>query len=144
MKNLCTVPDKFLKNKPLWIVTLSNGTKIYQDDHRPGHDPPQAWLRLKESLQDKLLTIEQIHIAYNDKEKLVAGYEKGYTFTQAAEAIFFSETLEFYVFGLLREGRLLLKWYKMPELFLYRKTSKQIDKYKKVLIHNEIRTHLPV
>ena len=34
-------------NNPMWIVELSNGETVYQDDDRPGIEPPSAWKRLK-------------------------------------------------------------------------------------------------
>jgi hypothetical protein len=46
---ICTEIDDFLidQDGPIWIVELSDGTKVYQDEDRPGLEPI-AWKRLRD------------------------------------------------------------------------------------------------
>ena len=38
----------YADSNPIWIVKLSNGETVYQDDGRPDVEPESAWLRLKQ------------------------------------------------------------------------------------------------
>ena len=51
---LCFKEDSYIidKDDPYWIITLSEGRQVYQDDDRPGEEISSAWLRLREYLID--------------------------------------------------------------------------------------------
>jgi hypothetical protein len=55
-------PDDYLDDKPYWVAELSNGEKIWQDDNRPGVNPPQAWLRLKEYMVETKAKIVKLYL----------------------------------------------------------------------------------
>lgn len=38
---------QYVRSQPIWIANLSDGSKFYQDDGRPGVSVPAAWTRLK-------------------------------------------------------------------------------------------------
>ena len=45
----------YADSNPIWIVKLSNGETVYQDDGRPDVEPESAWLRLKQYCEDNNL-----------------------------------------------------------------------------------------
>jgi hypothetical protein len=59
---VCKEKDDFLEDTPTWVADLSNGERIWQDDSRPGVEPPQAWYRLAEYLKIHKLQIVRLFL----------------------------------------------------------------------------------
>src|SRR5688500_6949137 len=88
---LCRSEDDFILEKLRWIVTLSNGEKIYQDDDRPGEAEPKAWLRLREYVHQNSLSITKFEIQFcSHIEEAASANADGYFFVQAIDAVAFS------------------------------------------------------
>ena len=49
---LCLSRDDFIIDKCIWAVDLKDGTKVFQDDDRPGLATASAWKRLGYYVKD--------------------------------------------------------------------------------------------
>lgn len=66
LSDLCLVEDNFLEDKTIWIVELSDGTRVYQDDNRPGSKIGCAWTRLGLFLSKSPLLINKMWLKFRD------------------------------------------------------------------------------
>jgi hypothetical protein len=120
---LCKNPhDEFISEKLRWIVTLSNGEKIYQDDDRPGEDEPKTWIRLKEYIKENNLSITNFDLQFiTHVEEAAPPNKLGYYFVQAVDAVAFSGrvdgTRKYYIIGYLdQDGLVKTKRWMIPEI----------------------------
>tara|TARA_Y100000310_G_scaffold271078_1_gene285370 strand:+ start:48 stop:467 length:420 start_codon:yes stop_codon:yes gene_type:complete len=127
---LCTNgDDKFLREKTIWIVELSNGISVFQDDDRPGIAPASAWLRLKKYVEENSLFIAKLSIKFRSHTKKLPAAEQ-YHFAKGVGCLVGSEPDDYYIFGLLSSGVLTRKKFKVPEIILAEKTVvTDLDKY---------------
>lgn len=121
---LCFEPDDFINDKyeseTRWIITLSDGRKVYQDDERPGLSEPSTWKRLKTFLQENPeLSVIGMTVGFRDNIINVGDNADGYYFCKAALGDLFSgANMGFYVCGTLKDGELHVKRRKIPELIV--------------------------
>tara|TARA_R100000008_G_C3585401_1_gene171862 strand:- start:3312 stop:3794 length:483 start_codon:yes stop_codon:yes gene_type:complete len=102
---------------PMWIVELSNGETVYQDDGRPGITPPSAWERLKIYCDANDLHITKMSFKNRSHLETVGEGDDGYFFCKAAGAFLFGdETVHSFVVGRLSEGKLYARKWRMPEV----------------------------
>jgi len=116
---LCTERDSFVKNKCIWIVELKDGSKVFQDDDRPGYAVASAWKRLGHYVHNnpqnsiaKMRLRFRTHIVDLPSHQSLYFYSKGLiqAFTQ-------TYGLDFHVVGWKDDtGDILATWYKAPEL----------------------------
>jgi hypothetical protein len=85
---LCRIEDEFTIEKPRWVVTLSNGETILQDDDRPGEIKQSAWLRLKEYILAGKLSIVDYKLQFcSHIEQAAPPNKEGYFFMQKVGAV---------------------------------------------------------
>ncbi len=122
---LCTQPDFFIEDKPIWYVDLSNGIKVYQDDNREGQEEACAWKRLFDYCSEQQISIVSMalrfrsHIIHLPNQSDVEGYYFSYG---VVKEITDTETQNHYICGMVKDGQLSCEWYSTPE-FLVTKTS---------------------
>lgn len=131
---LTFTPDDFIneryESESRWIVTLSDGRKVYQDDDRPGVFPNSAWVRLGTFLENTPeLSIVGMSIGFRDHIIQVGDNADGYYFVKSACGSPGSEvTLGFYVVGTLSNGILSVQSWKIPEIILtYEETRNPLE-----------------
>lgn len=141
--NLCSNPnDEFIEYQPHWIVTLSDGSKIYQDDDRPGEEIPSAWVRLKEwinhsRLEGSKISIIDLHLRFrsnilNPLPKNADGY---FFANKIIHFVGAKEPLKFIVLGYLEDGLIKRRTIKVPELLILQDDIKTLeDKYQEFVI----------
>ena len=61
----------YADSNPIWMVTLSNGEHVYQDDNRPNVYPESAWRRLKIYCEENDLHITEMKIRNKGNVKSV-------------------------------------------------------------------------
>jgi hypothetical protein len=105
---VCTEKDEFIAEKVHWLVTLSNGHVVYQDDGRPGLEEPRAWFRLKKYVEANNLAITEFKIQFfTHVEQAAPSGCYGYYFINAVLASAFSEVpdseIKYYVIGYIND-----------------------------------------
>ncbi len=106
--------DQMLSNT-CWIVELSNGETIIQDDDRPGAEPRSAWERLGYYCAMDNLYIVNMRLKFRSHTEHVGRDADGFFFCRG---IFggIQKTFNSYLTGTLSEGILeVVKW-QVPEL----------------------------
>lgn len=127
--SLCTQPDEFLEEKAIWIVTLSDGTKVYQDDDRPGVDEPSAWIRLGHYLREAGLGIVGMELRFRSHVVPLPSDVPGYYFARGIkrDAIAGSKNQHFLCAGIQIGDTVVYGWFRTPELLNERQVVKKVD-----------------
>lgn len=99
--------DEFIIEKPRWAAELSNGLVAYQDDGRG--NPPSAWLRLKDYLQENKINISNFFLQFRSHVE--------HPFKQTFPAYFFSKKIAGFSIGGSQESILIGGMVK-PKIFL--------------------------
>lgn len=121
---ICTTPDDYIneryESEPRWIVRLSNGQTVYQDDDRPGLYKPSAWLRLRDFLQENPeISIIGMTIGFRDNIVNVGDNADGYFFVKSVMGTpSDNRTIGMWVVGTYQNGELFTKRYIVPEMIL--------------------------
>lgn len=136
---LCDQIDDYIADKPIWIVTLDNGRKIYQDDYREGSCPPQAWLRLKKHCFELKTKIK--HVQARFKSHLINPVPNDcllYSFIKSLVNINLTSNIHCYSFGYLTSQLefYIARWM-VPELELESINRADLTSHKDLLIFGE-------
>lgn len=121
---LCTQPDSYINDRyesePRWIIRLSNGDMVYQDDDRPGIYPNSAWIRLRNFLQENPeIFIVGMTIGFRDNIVNVGDNAEGYFFVKSAFGTpSDTRTIGMWVVGTYNDNQLHTKRYIVPEMVL--------------------------
>lgn len=124
MIEVCTSEDDFTRERWLthvrWVVLLSNGEQVIQDDGRPGPLRESAWIRLGKYVQERGLKIQQMSISFRNEPPIrLPDQAEGYFFRTSVGGLLTSElTFEFYLVGYLRNEKVMVQRFKVPELIL--------------------------
>lgn len=129
---ICTQKDEFLNEKTFWMIHLSDGTRVFQDDFRYG---PQdsAWLRLKDYLINEAepeISISKFFLVFRSHIEMVAPENAlGYYFSKCAmRDSGWSKTKNGYVIGYLREdGIIQCNFWETPEIIKERQLEKRLE-----------------
>jgi hypothetical protein len=115
--SVCTVVDDFIRDKVRWVAVLSNGEIVYEDDGRPGEDPPSAWIRLREYCSANVLFINNMRLQFRSHIVPVGeGYDAFY-FVKSVFGVMGSDSVGAYIAGYLdRDGLVHVKRWRTPEL----------------------------
>ena len=133
---ICTTPDNFLDEKTIWVATLSNGTRVFLDDDRENSNPSSAWLRLREFVERRDLSIQNLKIKFRDHVVELPAAEQ-YHFSKAVGCMVGCQEEFFYIIGVINNGRFERQWYKIPEIIVTRQSdvrSEDWHKYKDQMI----------
>jgi hypothetical protein len=107
---ICTTEDDFVRDKLRWVVRLSNGDTVYQDDDRPGVEPASAWKRLKRHCEESGLHIVSMIVQFRSHVEPVGVEDApGYFFVNTVMAVCGDNetTYHGYVTGYLRDDGLI-------------------------------------
>ena len=140
---ICTQEDGFILEifdaNTRWIATLSDGTRVYQDDERPGLETSSAWIRLREYLAERPeLKIDNMVIQFRSNMIHVNdGPVDGFFFCKAAlGSPVMPKTVGFFVVGTIKNGILKTRKYRVPELLLDCEEERDIEQYRDFIIFN--------
>lgn len=138
---ICTKEDGYIfelfEFNPRWIVELSNGETVYQDDDRPGETPNSAWIRLGSYVKEKSLRIEKMRLQFRSNIKYVNDKPvDGFFFCKSALGAPGMNTISYYVAGFLRNGILETKRWQVPELELEETEHRKVEDAGECLIIN--------
>lgn len=113
--NVCKELDEYIfdKDETIWIVKLSNGEKIYQDDGRYGTND-KAWLRLKKYCYLNELNIENVSINFRSHTEFL--------FENDGDGVFFRRGIlaqigyvqGMYIFGLVKNNLIYVQHWWVP------------------------------
>ena len=119
MSNICTRLDDFIldKDKPYWIATLSDGTKVYEDDGRAGIGRI-SWERLKDYCYSHKISVDNVAIQFRSHYEFVMNFEFGAFFRRMALGQFGTEKTQlYYIFGSVNDrGEICTTKWMVPEL----------------------------
>lgn len=141
---ICTREDDFTRADQIdrgqaqWLVRLSNGLTVIQDDGRPGVSPHSAWLRLKCYCEREGTAIREMWLRFRSREeRSVPADADGYFFSrQAVRTTNHTDTLQFYLLGYLQTGILMVQRWKVPELFMVEEQRRDLGRVGPCLIRN--------
>lgn len=109
--------DQYADSNPIWIVTLSNGETVYQDDDRPDAIPASAWQRLGNYCRDNGIYITSMKIKNRSHVETVGEGGDGYYFCKAAgKFLFDGRTDHSFIVGVLDNGKLRVRKWNLPEI----------------------------
>ena len=132
--SLCVnAKDEIIQDKPIWIVTLNTGRKIFQDDGRPGEDEPSAWIRLKQYLDDnKHLYIDSISLKFGSHiiNNFIPPNVPAIYFSKAIITTLDIESKECFIVGFQGGdvNKFFRYWYILPELECIKSDEMHISK----------------
>ena len=143
--------DSYIQDKdhPIWILELSNGEKIFQDDGRykvtkniDGKDividDDPAWIRAKKYIEDNKLSIDGVVLRFrNNIVRVFSNLNNSVMFTRCVgraaftenETMFIQEPNQYYKIGVVSDGRVYVKKYKVPELIFETDEDYDTDNY---------------
>jgi len=129
MNELCTQPDEFLEEKAIWIATLTDGTKVYQDDDRPGVSEPSAWIRLGRYLKEHGLGIVEMELRFRSHVIPLPKDAPGYYFARGIkrDAAAGSVNEHFLCAGVQIGDTVVYGWFRAPALINERQVVKKVD-----------------
>jgi hypothetical protein len=113
---ICTTDDPYVRTRLRWVAELSDGTTAYEDDGRPGADPPQAWLRLGEHCRRHGLRIVAMRLQHRTRIVELPPGKDGYYHAKLAFGVAGGESFSAYKAGYLEGGVLRVGTWKTPEL----------------------------
>jgi hypothetical protein len=116
---VCKVDDEFVRDNMRWVVRLNNNEVVYEDDGRPGEDPPSAWLRLGQYCRDNNLYITQMWLQFRSSRlEVKPANALGYFFAKSVFAVWGEDqSYEAYVAGTLgADGKVHTTRWRVPEL----------------------------
>ena len=136
--SLCRSRDSFVEEKVIWVVDLSSGETIFQDDARDGCDPSSAWLRLSSYVEENNLQINRMRLRYWDHLVFLPDNADGYYFSKGASYDSVSGVAgDFYNAGILDDEKILINKYTIPELLrVGQEKTMSVDKGGIFLIRN--------
>lgn len=127
---VCTELDKWMHDtwvsSTRWIVELSNGETVWQDDGRPGLDEESAWIRLKNYCEYYGHKITSMRLQFRNHRPLPV-YEGGdaYFFSKLIRASFSNGkkpgavNTHYYLVGMLKDGKVHIDKWHVPALVIH-------------------------
>lgn len=129
--SLCTnLPIIRYVNDPMWMVELSNGVTVYQDD-----DDGNSWAQLKQYVEDNGLYLKNMHIRFRDHIEQIGSDSEAYYFVNSILASTFGYQQSFFVTGVVAGDVIHCKEWIIPELMVYSGGDRNInDSYNRELV----------
>lgn len=121
--SVCTEWDTYINDfrldNTMWFAELSNGEKVFQDDDRPGEDPPSAWVRLVKYCNENDLYLTKLYFSNGDglthPFEDEAGLEGAFFMKGVSGDLFRADTTYSYIFGNVSGEELRIKKYSVPD-----------------------------
>lgn len=117
------------KDAPHIFVDLSDGTRVFGDDDRPGLDETKFWKRLKQYLYEKNLYIESLWIRFRSNAQKIGSSKYGYMFRRGIMAnISDGENFSRFIIGFIDENnKIQTQTWQVPELIKMDSESDERD-----------------
>ena len=123
---VCTSLDKWMEDtwvhSTRWVVELSNGETVWQDDGRPGLED-SAWVRLKNYCEQNSLKIKNLRLKFrnNMPDKVYEGGD--FFFSKLIRAAFISskgaaDNSHYYLIGVTNGDTVMIDKWLVPALVL--------------------------
>ena len=135
--SVCKAIDEYIEDKDvaIWMVDLSNGERIYEDDERDGPED-KAWLRLKKYCEENFLKITTVWIKFRSHtEKVMDNTGKGVFFRRGVLGSL-AGTTKYYLFGLVDTTGIHVWHWRVPELLLEEEDDRAIENCEATIIWN--------
>jgi len=128
---LCTKRDEFIWDKPVWVVELSNGSEIWQDDDRPGVWEPSAWVRLGLYVWNSENHITKFQLRFRSNVITIQPSRFYYYTRGLLGSTSFKHPKHFSCVGHIGDDDIFdVIWYKLPELVQERITYRPLSEIK--------------
>lgn len=117
---VCKQEDEFTFEKPRWVAHLSNGENILQDDERPGIEPKQSWLRLKDYCRQNMVDVVNLTLQFRSHTEIpLPANADAYFFCNRVVTMLNSDiVIGFHLIGYLKDKILRVQHWKVPEYVL--------------------------
>lgn len=122
--------DSFIEDKDetIWIATLSDGRKVYQDDNRPEFEEKRAWVRLQEYCRENNVYVRMMTIKFRSHQEDSEVSDEGIFFRKGVLGNWGSaKTLQYYLIGPIREGKIHVKKWRIPEIIIEEEEVRDIE-----------------
>lgn len=130
---LCTIEDDYVRNRPRWVATLSDGVVVYGDDDRPGVEPPSAWVRLRTHCLEQGVGISRLHFQFRSNVQHLPPSE-GYFFARTACGVDSGWTFDGVRIGYVVGETVFTVHYKTPELVVIDQDERPLDRASECII----------
>jgi hypothetical protein len=127
--DICRHIDEYIEDKCIWIATLNDGTKVFQDDDREGAWHPSAWIRLGRYINDHAGSkIIAMRLKFGTHIVELPSNKKAYMYSHGLLQAFNQKYgLNFHVVGWsISDKTMLCRWYKSPELIITKEFRREI------------------
>lgn len=135
MNNLCLTDDEYVRNRPRWVATLSNGEVVYGDDDRPGVDTPSAWVRLRTYCLEQGVGISKLHFQFRSNIQHLPS-ATGYFFARTACGVDSGWSFDGVRVGYVVAETVYTTHYKTPELVVIDQDERPLDRSSECVIVN--------
>lgn len=115
---VCFAIDKYIEDldKPHWFADISDGTRIFGDDGRPGLEP-NSWYRLRDYLYQNGLYIKKLFIRFRSHVEEIGESDIGYIFRKGIlAAVVNGQNFHRFIVGVVREDGVHVQVWNVPEL----------------------------
>jgi hypothetical protein len=118
-----------------WIVHLSNGERVIQDDGRPGVTPESAWLRLQKYCEINKVHIKSMYVQFRSHIEHMPNDRDGYYFCKAILGEWgATRAVQMYNIGSVCNNQVeVIKW-RIPELIPFGDEVRTIEECEKFII----------
>lgn len=140
---ITTTFDEFVHNRMQWenhtlfIAKLSNGEEVWDDSEREEYSEKYAWYRLKEYVLRNGLWITDLKLLYKSHVEVLPSNKDGYylgrgNISNVSEVRI--DRSNYYIAGYYEDGKIVRKWFKVPELVIHDEDEQPFDITQKPLI----------
>ena len=134
---VCRSYDSYLedRDKTVWIITLSDGSVVFQDDERYGPED-RAWNRLKTYVREASLRVQSVKLKFRSHTETV------FDDLSKAEGVFFSNAIgcwigqkpiNYYIMGYIENSVLYTQKCRVPEL-IFEESEERVPKDSECLL----------
>jgi hypothetical protein len=118
-EQVCFTIDDYIiqRDKSHWFADLSDRTRVFADDERPGLEPI-AWKRLRTYLYQNNLYITQLFIRFRSHSELIGSSDVGYMFRRGLMAdVASGVNSQRFIVGLINnDDKIITQTWTVPEL----------------------------
>lgn len=132
--------DSFIEDKDetIWIATLSDGRKVYQDDDRPEHTERRAWVRLQEFCKKNNLYVVSMTVKFRSHQEDTKKSSEGYFFRKGILGSFGSDkSIRFYLTGPIIGNKIHVTKWRVPEIIIEEEEIRDIEGNEDGIIWNQ-------
>lgn len=114
-----------------WVATLSDGRKVYQDDFREYEFDDErrysTWVRLRDFCKKEKIDVVGILLQFRTNKIALEQNAEGYYFCKSVLGAFgMDRNIHFFVTGHVRDGKIHVKKWQVPELIVESEEVREI------------------